>query len=72
MFLIIPDNLNVQSFSLKPVIFAKKQFWSKIGLFKKIFFTSIKNNVNQNILQQQILIEFNCIFCFLIIGQWKY
>ncbi len=68
MCLIIADNLNVHSFSLKPVIFVKKQFWSKNGLFKKIFFSSIKEKVNQNLFKQKILIQLNYIFCFLIIG----
>jgi hypothetical protein len=56
MCLIIADNLNIRSFSLKPVTFGKKPFWSKTGLFKKIFFISIKENVNQNMYKQKILI----------------
>jgi hypothetical protein len=68
MCLIIADNLNVHSLSLKPVIFYiyKKTFLSKISLFNKIFFTPIKDNVIQNMLKQKILIKFNYIFCFLI------
>ncbi len=65
MYLIIADNLNVHSFSLKRVTY----FCWKIKLFKKIFFTSIKDNVNQNMLKQKILMKFNYMFCFLIIGQ---
>jgi hypothetical protein len=46
MCLIIADNLNVHSFSLKPVIFGKKAILEQKGPLKKIFFTSIKNNLN--------------------------
>jgi hypothetical protein len=35
MCLIIADNLNVNSFSIKVVILGKQAFWSKIGLFKE-------------------------------------
>ncbi len=69
MCLIIADNLNFHSFSLKPVTFCKKPFWSKNGFYKKIFFISIKENVHQNMFKQKILIKLNCIFCFLIIVQ---
>jgi hypothetical protein len=67
MCFIIADNLNVHSFSLKPVILVKKPFYSKIGLFKKIYFTSIKDNLIQNTFKQKILIKFNYFFCFFII-----
>ncbi len=67
MCFIIADNLNVHSFSLKPVFFVKKPFCSKISLFRKIFFTSIKDNLIQNMFKQKILIKFNYIFCFFII-----
>jgi hypothetical protein len=69
MYLIIADNLNVHSFSLKQGTFCKEPFWSKNGLFKKIFFISIKENVTQNMYKQKILIYLNYIFCFLIISQ---
>ncbi len=50
-------------FLSKLVIFRKKNiFWSKIGLLKKIFCTSIKDTVNQNMFKQKILITFNYIF----------
>ncbi len=35
MYLIIANNLNVHSFSLKPGTFCKEPFWSENGLFKK-------------------------------------
>jgi hypothetical protein len=67
MCFIIANNLNVHSFSLKLVIFVKKPFHSKIGLFKKLFSISIKDNLIQNMFKQNILIKFNYIFCFFII-----
>ncbi len=69
---IIADNLNVHNFSLKMVIFCKEPFFSKIGLFKKIFFISIKDNLNQNMFKQKIFLKLNYIFCIFIIGQLKY
>jgi hypothetical protein len=45
----------------------KKQFWSKIGPFQKIFFNSIMDNLNQNMFEQKILIKFHylCLVFFL-------
>jgi hypothetical protein len=64
MCLTIADNLNVHSFSIKPVFFLKRPFWSKIGLFKKISFSSIEDNENQNMFKHKIFIVFDYIFCF--------
>ncbi len=70
MCLIIADNLNVHSFSLKLVILSKKDILEqKIGLFQKISFPSIEDNVNQNMFKQKIVIVFGFFFCFLITGQ---
>ncbi len=64
MCLIIADNLNVHSFSLKLIVFCKKPFLSKSGLFKKIFFTSINYNINQNMFKQKILIKYIYMFFY--------
>jgi hypothetical protein len=64
MCLIIADNSNVHSFSLKPVIFCKKAILEQNWLFKKIFFSSKNEKVNQNMFKQKILIKLNYIFYF--------
>jgi hypothetical protein len=69
MCLIIADNLNFHSFSLKPVILCKKAILEQNLPLKKISFPSVEDNVNQNMFKQKIFIVFGFIFCLLIIGQ---